>query len=75
MTLANIDLAVIAAYAIFIFGLAQWVSREKAGHAKDTSDYFLASKSLPRWAIGASLILLAPARYCAVTSAPWSGMI
>jgi SSS family solute:Na+ symporter len=43
-------------YAIGIFGLAQWVSREKAGHAKDTSDYFLASKSLPWWAIGASLI-------------------
>ncbi|MEZ0243842.1 MAG: sodium/solute symporter [Sphingomonas sp.] len=41
---------------MFIFGLAQWVSREKAGHEKDTSDYFLASKSLPWWAIGASLI-------------------
>jgi SSS family solute:Na+ symporter len=56
MTLASIDVAVIVVYAIFIFGLAQWVSREKAGHAKDTSDYFLASKSLPWWAIGASLI-------------------
>jgi SSS family solute:Na+ symporter len=43
-------------YAIAIFGLAQWVSREKEGHAKDTSDYFLASKNLPWWAIGASLI-------------------
>ena len=30
--------------------------REKAGHEKDTSDYFLASKNLPWWAIGASLI-------------------
>ncbi|MDG1305240.1 MAG: sodium/sugar symporter, partial [Pseudomonadales bacterium] len=36
--------------------LAQWVSREQAGHNKDTSDYFLAGKSLPWWAIGASLI-------------------
>ncbi len=56
MTLSPIDLAVVVAYAIGIFGLAQWVSRDKAGHAKDSSDYFLASKSLPWWAIGASLI-------------------
>lgn len=56
MSLSTIDLIVVVAYAIGIFGLAQWVSREKAGHQKDTSDYFLASKSLPWWAIGASLI-------------------
>jgi solute:Na+ symporter, SSS family len=55
-SLSTIDLIVVIVYAIGIFGLAQWVSREKAGHAKDTSDYFLASKSLPWWAIGASLI-------------------
>ena len=56
MTLSPIDLVVVIAYGIGIFGLAQWVSREKAGHAKDSSDYVLASKSLPWWAIGASLI-------------------
>ena len=56
MSLSTIDLVVIIAYAIGIFSLAQWVSRERAGHAKDTSDYFLASKNLPWWAIGASLI-------------------
>jgi SSS family solute:Na+ symporter len=56
MNLATIDAAVVIVYFIAIFGLAQYVSREKAGHAKDTSDYFLASKSLPWWAIGASLI-------------------
>lgn len=55
-SLSQIDLIVVIVYAIGIFGLAQWVSREKAGDAKDTSDYFLASKSLPWWAIGASLI-------------------
>lgn len=55
-SLSQIDLIVVIAYAIGIFGLAQWVSRERAGHTKDTSDYFLASKSLPWWAIGASLI-------------------
>ncbi|WP_454886739.1 sodium:solute symporter family transporter [Sphingomonas oryzagri] len=57
MSLAPIDIAVIVIYAIFIFGLAQWVSRDKKGAGpKDTTDYFLASKNLPWWAIGASLI-------------------
>ena len=56
MRLATIDVIVVIAYAIFIFGLAQWVSREKGGKAKDSADYFLASKNLPWWAIGASLI-------------------
>lgn len=56
MELSTLDMAVIAIYAVTIIGLAQWVSREKAGHAKDTKDYFLAGKALPWWAIGASLI-------------------
>jgi SSS family solute:Na+ symporter len=56
MSLSAIDLTVVIIYAIGIFSLAQYVSREKAGHQKDTSDYFLASKNLPWWAIGASLI-------------------
>ena len=57
MSLAPIDIAVIVVYAIAIFGLAQWVSRDKAGAGpKNTTDYFLASKNLPWWAIGASLI-------------------
>jgi SSS family solute:Na+ symporter len=56
MSLSPIDLTVVIIYAIGIFSLAQYVSREKAGHEKDTSDYFLASKNLPWWAIGASLI-------------------
>jgi len=56
MSLSMIDLVVVVIYAIGIFSLAQYVSREKAGHQKDTSDYFLASKNLPWWAIGASLI-------------------
>jgi SSS family solute:Na+ symporter len=56
MSLSGIDLIVVIVYAIGIFGLAQWVSRDKGGKAKDSSEYFLASKSLPWWAIGASLI-------------------
>jgi SSS family solute:Na+ symporter len=56
MRLSTIDIWVVVIYAIGIFGLAQWVSREKAGHTTNSSDYFLASKNLPWWAIGASLI-------------------
>ncbi|ADG12004.1 sodium/sugar symporter [Caulobacter segnis] len=56
MNLAMIDIAVLAIYAVAIFGLAQWVSRDKGGHQKDSTDYFLAGKALPWWAIGASLI-------------------
>ncbi|MEX1146943.1 MAG: sodium/sugar symporter [Sphingomonadales bacterium] len=56
MQLATLDIVIICAYAVMIVTLAQWVSREKAGHTKDTKDYFLASKALPWWAIGASLI-------------------
>ena len=56
MHLATLDLAVVAVYAIVLLILAQWVSREKAGHQKDSSDYFLAGRALPWWAIGASLI-------------------
>ena len=56
MRLANMDITVVLVYAVAIFGLAQYVSREKPNHEKTTTDYFLASKSLPWWAIGASLI-------------------
>ncbi len=56
MNLSTIDSVIVLAYLVGIFALAQWVSREKAGHQKDAKDYFLASKSLPWWAIGASLI-------------------
>ena len=50
------DYFVFVAYAILILGVGLWVSRDKKGHEKNAEDYFLASKSLPWWAIGASLI-------------------
>ncbi len=56
MHLEILDLAIVAIYAASLLIIAQWVSREKAGHEKDTSDYFLAGRALPWWAIGASLI-------------------
>ena len=56
MYLTSLDFTVVAVYAVALLFIAQWVSREKAGHQKDTKDYFLAGKALPWWAIGASLI-------------------
>src|SRR5215468_5775128 len=56
MQLTTLDMVFIGVYAIGLFSLAQWVSRNKSGQRKDSKEYFLASKSLPWWAIGASLI-------------------
>ena len=56
MHLSPLDITVVVVYAVFILVLAQLVSREKAGHQKDSQDYFLASRALPWWAIGTSLI-------------------
>ncbi|WP_297706439.1 sodium/sugar symporter [uncultured Eudoraea sp.] len=50
------DYFIFIAYAFLILGVGLWVSRDKKGHQKNAEDYFLASKSLPWWAIGASLI-------------------
>ena len=50
-----IDYAIVAVYAIVIIGLGFFFSRSK-GKEKNEEDYFLAGKSLPWWAIGASLI-------------------
>lgn len=51
-----IDYTIFIGYAIMILGIGLWVSRDKKGKQKNAEDYFLASKSLPWWAIGASLI-------------------
>ncbi|TMN20237.1 sodium/sugar symporter [Pseudoxanthomonas sp. X-1] len=56
MRLSPLDTCIVVLYAIFIFALAQWVSREKRGGQRSAQDYFLASRALPWWAIGTSLI-------------------
>ncbi|MFC0262189.1 sodium/sugar symporter [Fontibacter flavus] len=56
MLLEPLDLIVFIGYCCLIIGLGLFVSREKKGHVKDSKDYFLASKALPWWAVGASLI-------------------
>lgn len=52
----TLDYVIFVAYAVLILSVGLWVSRSKKGHVKNTEDYFLAGKSLPWWAIGASLI-------------------
>lgn len=52
----TLDYIIFAAYGVLILSVGLWVSRTKKGHKKDAQDYFLAGKSLPFWAIGASLI-------------------
>jgi SSS family solute:Na+ symporter len=56
MEFSAIDYAVFILYVLVIVGLGLWVSREKKGHHRESTDYFLAGKSLTWWAIGASLI-------------------
>ena len=54
--MSALDIIIVLGYLAGIFALAQWVSREKPSHQKNAKDYFLASRALPWWAIGASLI-------------------
>jgi SSS family solute:Na+ symporter len=52
----TLDYVVFVVYALLILGIGLWMSRTKKGEQKSAEDYFLASKSLPWWAIGTSLI-------------------
>jgi len=56
LNLNGLDIAILAFYAIVLVFIAFKVSREKKGHEKNAQDYFLASKALPWWAVGTSLI-------------------
>lgn len=56
MKLQPLDIAIFVTYVVGLLVLALWISREEKGASKNTEDYFLASKALPWWAIGASLI-------------------
>jgi SSS family solute:Na+ symporter len=56
MNFATIDFVIFGAYCLLILSVGLFVSRDKKGHEKNAEDYFLASKALPWWAVGASLI-------------------
>ena len=53
---ALIDWIVFIGYAAIIVFTGLWVSRTKKGEKKTSQDYFLASRSLPWWAIGSTLL-------------------
>jgi solute:Na+ symporter, SSS family len=52
----TIDIVIFVVYAVLLLGLGWWFSRKTKAESVSTEDYFLAGKSLPFWAIGASLI-------------------
>lgn len=56
MRLSTLDMVIFSAYALMVLGIGLYVSRRKKGRQRNAEDYFLAGKSLPWWAIGASLI-------------------
>ncbi len=56
MRFSILDTVAFLSYCCIVIGLGLWLSRDKKGVKKDSKDYFLASKALPWWAVGASLI-------------------
>ena len=52
----TLDWLIVGFYCVGIISLATYVSRKKSGVERSAEDYFLAGRSLPWWAIGASLI-------------------
>lgn len=55
MTFSNLDYTLFFGYIFIIIGFGIWISQRKGGN-ETAKDYFLASKSLPWWAVGGSLI-------------------
>ncbi len=56
MNLNSLDLTVFAGYILAMMAFGVWLSRKPKGTTQDTQDYFLASRALPWWAVGGSLI-------------------
>lgn len=54
MKFSTIDLAIFGLSVLLLMAFGQWISRR--GKQETAQDYFLASKSLPWWAVGGSLI-------------------
>jgi len=56
VNLSQIDIFILVLYSALILFIGFYKSKPKDGETKNSKDYFLAGKSLPWWAIGASLI-------------------
>lgn len=52
----TIDYIVFGAYIVILVGMGIFLSRNKKGEEKSSTDYFLAGNTLTWWAVGASLI-------------------
>ena len=53
--LHTLDMVVIAAYFLVVFGIAWWASRREKGSTSASSDYFLAGRNTGWFVIGASI--------------------
>ena len=53
---AVIDWIIFIGYVLIIVLVGLWVSRKKKGEQRTSQDYFLASRSLPWWVIGSTLL-------------------
>jgi len=51
-----VDITIFIIYNLLGVGIGFYVSRRKKGKQRSTSEYFLAGKTLPWWAVGAALI-------------------
>ena len=56
MNIEKLDLYILVVYAVIILLVGIYAAKGKNSRRKNSEDYFLAGKSLPWWAIGASLI-------------------
>ncbi len=54
INIATLDLVIIISWLVLMMGIGIWISYSQKQEA--SSDYFLASKSLPWWIVGGSLI-------------------
>jgi solute:Na+ symporter, SSS family len=50
------DAVIFFLYGLLVISVGFYVARKKKGEQRSVEDYFLAGKSLPWWAVGASLI-------------------
>lgn len=56
MNISTLDITIFAAYCVLILFVAFYVSRPRKGIKTNASDYFLASRGLAWWVVGASII-------------------
>ena len=60
LNFTNLDLGVFITYLVLMMGFGIWIAQRN--RTENSSDYFLASKSLPWWAVGGSLPTSRPNR-------------